>query len=1000
MTKMIEITVQNAAIECLQELGYTHKEGNSLQRDLKKVVIEEELREFLVHSYPGVPATAINEAFAAFTHHEGMDVDHRNRDFHRKMTQGVSITWKDATGKELAKHIYPINYKEPEKNTFVCADEVKILGKNSRRTDLLIYINGLPLIVFEFKNMFDPEVGAENAHRQIGHYIQDIPQLFDYNAITVVSDGLETLHGMYNSSFKWFAPWKSLHGDDVQQDSELQLETLLKGLFPKATLLNYLHNFIFHEDHNGKIIKKGAKYHQFWGIKKAVESAVKNIKPEGDGRLGVIWHTQGSGKSISMAILTGILRQMPEMKNPTIVIQVDRNDLDQQLYESFVLCKDLVGDVQHADSTDALRSLLSTEGGGVIFTTIEKFRLKDLETGKEIAHPILSQRYNLIVMADEAHRTQYGFHTGGFAQNIRKALPNASFIGFTGTPVDNKDADTEQVFGATIHTYDIKQAVEDGATVPIYYEPKMVPLNIKAKYVKELDEIEDDEEEENNAVWAAIEDAAGAEDRVAKVANDILTHFHKRTETLEGKAMIVCMSRRNCVKMFDALTALEGCPEIAVVMTGNISKDPTDWNRHIRTKDAMEAVKKRFRTPEDPLKIVIVRDMWLTGFDAPCAHTMYVDKIMKGHNLMQAIARVNRVFEDKPNGLVVDFIGISGFLAEATKKYTAGGGEGKPTLDLEAAVKVCLEQFSITKRLVGEFDAETLNNMSSMDRMKWSNRVVNTLLKSDPVTDDFLFEERKLTELVAMTNSDKRIWEIQEEVGIIQKIRQIIRKIKYPPGPRREKNEKIKDLISKSLESHEIVDLAKMYDLDRIDISIIDDRFQAIVKEKGEENIKVELLRRIINDELRVRMPKNIRRMRKLKEELEKVLGDYHKNSLDSIAAIKHLLDIANEFQQDDIRTKQLGLSEDELAFYDLLSANEKLLNKAGPIQDLVHKVVDSVKKNLQLDWTKKEDARAAIRLAVKKELRGKVPFSQLDTLLKEVIEQAEGQYKDWPLEA
>jgi len=452
--------------------------------------------------------------------------------------------------------------------------------------------------------------------------------------------------------------------------------------------------------------------------------------------------------------------------------------------------------------------------------------------------------------------------------------------------------------------------------------------------------------------------------------------------------------------MYNALSALKECPEIAVIMTGNISKDPTDWNPHIRTKDAMEAIKKRFRTPEDPLQIVIVRDMWLTGFDAPCAHTMYVDKIMKGHNLMQAIARVNRVFKDKPNGLVVDFIGISGFLAEATKKYTAGGGEGKPTLDLEAAVKICLEQFEKVKDLIGDFSAESINSMTDMDKMKWSSGVVNNLLKSDPVTDEFLLEEQKLAELVAMTSSDPRVWEIQEELAIIQKIRQLIRKIKFPPGPRREKNEKIKDLIGKSLESQEIVDLAKMYNLDKIDISIVDDRFQAIVKEKGDENIKVELLRRIINDEIRVRMPKNIRRMRKLKDELEKVLSNYHRNSLDSIAAIKHLLDIANEFQQDDIRTKQLGLTEDELAFYDLLSANEKLLNQSGPIQDLVHTVVASVKKNLQLDWTKKEDARAAIRLAVKKELRGKVPFSELDNLLKEVIEQAEGQYRDWPLEA
>jgi len=998
MTEMIEITVQKAAIECLQDLGYIHQEGNSLKRDLKKVVLEADLLHFLQSTYHGVPATAINEAMAAFTQHEGMDLDHRNRDFHRKLTQGVSITWKDSHGKEQARHIYPINYEEPNQNKFVCADEVTIVGKNTRRTDLLIYINGLPLIVFEFKNMFDPEIGVDNAHNQIGHYILDIPQLFDYNAITVASDGMEALHGMYNASKEWFAPWKSLDGDDIEQDKELQLETLLNGLFPKETLLNYLKNFIFHEDHNGKIIKKGAKYHQYWGIFKAVESAKKNIKPLGDGRLGVIWHTQGSGKSISMAILTGILRSLPEMKNPTILMQVDRADLDDQLYENFVLCKDLVGDVQHADTTDELRELLSADGGGVIFTTIEKFRLKEFESGKEIEHPVLSERYNIIVMADEAHRTQYGFNDGGFAQNIRRAVPNASFIGFTGTPVDSKDADTELVFGKTIHTYDIKQAVEDGATVPIYYEPKMVPLNIKAKYAAELEEIAEGEEESSNAVWAAIEDAAGAEDRVQRVAADILTHYTARNKSLDGKAIIVCMSRRNCVKMYDALTALDGCPEIAVIMTSNIAKDPEAWNPHIRTKDSMEAIKKRFRTPDDPLKIVIVRDMWLTGYDAPCAHTMYVDKIMKGHNLMQAIARVNRVFEDKPNGLVVDFIGISGFLAAATKKYSGGGGQGKPTIDLDAAVELCLEQFATVKSLMGNFDLEAINTMTAINKLKWSNGLVNDLLKTDAVTDAFLLEEKKLTELVAMTNSDQRIWVIQEEVGLIQRIRDVIRKIKAPPGPQRKKNERIKDLISKSIESHEIVDLAAMYDLDRIDISIIDDRFQAIVKEKGSENIKVELLRRIINDELKVRMAKNIRRMTSLKDELEKVLSRYHKNSLDSIAAIKHLLDIATEFKNDDIRTKQLGLTEDELAFYDLLSANEKLLNEAGPIQDLVHKVVASVKKNLQLDWAKKEDARAAIRLAVKKELRGKVPFSELDNLLKEVLEQAEGQYSDWPM--
>jgi type I restriction enzyme R subunit len=487
---------------------------------------------------------------------------------------------------------------------------------------------------------------------------------------------------------------------------------------------------------------------------------------------------------------------------------------------------------------------------------------------------------------------------------------------------------------------------------------------------------------------------------VARVATDILTHFHARTQSLDGKAMIVCMSRRNCVKMYDALMALEGCPEIAVIMTGNISKDPVDWNKHMRSKKDMKVIKDRFRKAEDPLRIVIVRDMWLTGFDAPCVHTMYVDKVMKGHNLMQAIARINRVFEDKPNGLVVDYIGISGFLAEATKKYTGDGGAGRPTIDIDIAVQMCLDQYNIVSQILQGLDVDSIRQMSDATKMKWSNTLVNELLASDPVTDNFLHEERKLTELVAMTNSDKRIWDMQEGVSIIQRIRDVIRKIKNPPGLQRQKNDRIKDLISRSLESHAIVDLASMYDLDRIDISIIDDSFQAIVKKKGGENIKIELLRRIINDELKVRMAKNIKRMTSLKTELEKVLSNYHKNSLDSIAAIKHLLDIATEFKNDDQRTRELGLTEDELAFYDLLSANEKLLNQTGPIQDLVHRVVTSVKKNLQLDWIKKEDARAAIRLAVKRELRGIVQFSELDTLLAEVIEQAEGQYGEWPLVA
>lgn len=1008
MPNFLEITVQRAAIEWLQELGYAYKEGVTIQRELKKVVLEDELRSFLQSTYPEIPETAINEAMAIFTQQASIDVHNRNREFHVKMSQGIDLSWKDREGKEYAQHIYPINYPEPEKNNFLCVDELTIEHKNTRRTDLLVYINGLPLVFFEFKNMFNADTGVIDAHNQLEHYVMDIPQLFDYNAFCVVSDGKEALHGMYSSAFEWFAPWKSISGDDIEQNKDLQLETLIRGLFPKTTLLNYLKNFIFHEDHNGKIIKKGAKYHQYWGISAAVNSTLKNIKPIGDGRLGVIWHTQGSGKSISMAILTGILRQLPELRNPTIVIEVDRSDLDQQLYDNFILCKDLVGEVKHATSTDSLRELLSSDGGGVIFTTIEKFRLKKdampttealeveaVEDEKE--HPILSERENIIVLADEAHRTQYGFNEGGFAQNIRRALPNASFLGFTGTPVDSKESDTEQVFGATIHTYDIKQAVEDGATVPIYYEPKMVPLNIKGEFADQLEATAEEWMNEDSVVWAAIEDAAGAKDRVEKVAQEILTHYTERCKALEGKAMIVAMSRRNCVKIYDALTALEGCPEVAVIMTGNIAKDPKEWNPHMRTSKEMEAVKKRLKNPDDPLKIVIVRDMWLTGFDAPCIHTMYVDKVMKGHNLMQAIARVNRVFEGKPSGLVVDYIGISGFLAAATKKYTGSGGQGKPTFDQTEAVRLCIEQLAIVKSLMNDFSLDEIESMSAGQKMHWSNNLVNDLFVNDAVTENFLKEEKKLSDLVAMTKSSPEIWEIQEEVGIIQKIRQIIRKLKYPPGAGKKKEEVIKDLISRSLEANKIVNLAEMYELDKIDISIVDDRFQAIVKEKGSENIKIELLRRIINDEIRVRAIKNIRKATTLKEELERVLSSYHKNSLDSIAAIKHLLEIANEFNNEDKRLKELGLSSEELAFYDLLSSKSSLLNQQGPIQDLVHDIVKRLKQKLEIDWTKKESAKSAIRLEVKKALRGKVAFSELDNLLKEVIEQAEGQFKDWP---
>ncbi len=613
-------------------------------------------------------------------------------------------------------------------------------------------------------------------------------------------------------------------------------------------------------------------------------------------------------------------------------------------------------------------------------------------------HPTLSERENIIVMADEAHRTQYGL-LDGFASNMRKALPNASFIGFTGTPVDSKDADTQEVFGNVIHTYDIKQSVDDNATVNIFYEPRLAKLHLWNENIDDdADEITEANEESGNLKWAAIEDAAGSEDRVNKIANDILNHFTNRTNTLKGKAMVVCMSRRNCVKMYNALTALEGCPEVAVVMTGNISKDPITWNDHIRTKDATEGLKKRFRKEEDPLKIVIVRDMWLTGFDAPCVHTMYVDKIMKGHNLMQAITRTNRVFKDKKNGVIVDYIGIGDNLKTATTKYTGSGGEGQPTIDIEQALELFLNQIDICKTFIPEtIDYSQWRALRDAEKVLLVKQAVNAIIKYDEDSNNFMKAEKTLSGLLSIVKSQSAIQEFAVDVLFIQHISKAVRNAKSVKSSRSEQQERIKELISQSIDSEDIVDVFAMAGIEKPDISILDETFLlGTKKEKDGLALKIELIKNILKDEIKLRLHKNIKKYTSLKEELEKVIDRYHSNALDSYATIAELVERAKALQNDDDRVKELGLSEEELAFYDILAAKQDIIKEEGPIQNIVHAIVKAVKSNLQLDWTKKENAKAAIRLAVKKELRGKMSLAILNDILQEIMQQAEGQFSDW----
>lgn len=994
-----EAKIEQATIEWLTDLGYTHKHGTTFAFPQSEVVDKATLLGFIQEQHPHLPVELYPLIVAEFVNNKGTDLVYRNRDFHLKLTKGLDYEYQDANGNEKAVHVYPIDFQNPEKNTFWVVNQLSIKGKNKRRPDVIVYINGLPLVVFELKNWFDENTNLQEAFNQIQHYTKDIPLLFEYNVATIVSDGNEAQHGMYNASNEWYAAWKSIDGTTIV-DNDFQMHTLLFGMFPKERLLNYIKNFVFFEDHNGTLIKKGAKYHQYFGVNFAVAAAKKAIRPYGDGRIGVIWHTQGSGKSISMAIYAGILRSLPELKNPTIVVQVDRSDLDFQLYENFVLAKDLVGDVQHADSTDDLRRLLSAGSGGVIFTTIEKFRLKsgnDDSLG-ELEHPILSERENIIVMADEAHRTQYGL-LDGFASNLRKALPNASFIGFTGTPVDSKDADTQEVFGETIHVYDIKQAVDDKATVPIYYEPRLAKLHLANENLdSDVDFLTWEQEDSSNLKWAALEDAAGSQERVNKIAQDILSHYINRTDTLPGKAMIVCMSRRNSVKMYDALTQLEGCPEVAVVMTGNISKDPVAWNPHIRTQEATEALKKRFRNPKDPLQIVIVRDMWLTGFDAPCVHTMYVDKIMKGHNLMQAITRTNRVFKDKPSGVIVDYIGIGDQLRKATDKYTGGGGKGEPTIDMEQAMNMFFNQVEACKNMLPETtDYSKWKALRESDKMLLVKQALNALLKYDEVAERFMVEEKKLTGLLSIVKSQPEIQEYAIDILFAQHVSKAIRNAKTPKGNGKATLNEIKELISRSIESDDIVDVFAMAGIEKADISILDEQFLLGIKQdKDSIAIKIELLKNILKDEIRMRLPKNIKKYTSLKEELEKVIDRYHSNAIDSYTTIAELIERAKQLQDEDHRTKELGLSDEELAFYDILAAKKEIINEAGPIQDVVHSVVKAVKSNLQIDWMNKEDAKAAIRLAVKKELRGKVKIDELNDILGEIMKQAEGQFSEW----
>lgn len=904
-------------------------------------------------------------------------------------------------------------------------NQLTIRGANDRRPDIIIYLNGFPIVLFELKNPYEEDPNTLGAFNQVQHYKAGISQLFDYNALVVVSDGGmvghadddtphavgSTLHGMWTASWEWFAPWKSINGRDVVESATGAMKTLIEGLFPPERLLDYLRHFIAFEVVNDKIEKKGAKYHQYFGVRFAVEEAIRATQPDGDRKIGVIWHTPGSGKSLSMAYFVAILRHDLRMENPTFVIQVDSTDIDDQLHDQFVAVKSLVGDVQHAESIEQLRSLLSGEGGEVIFSTIQKFQLAD----KEVAHPILSKRSNVIVIADEAHRSQYGLKEG-FAHQLRRALPNASFIGFTGTPISFASADTQAVFGQVIHTYDMLQSRNDHSTVPVYYEPRLIKLELTNEQIdEELAEITEeaggDATQIERARWAAIAEAAGTKERVEDLAKTLLDHFQKRNKMLNGKAMVVCMSRRNCVKLYDALTDLPGCPEVKIVMTGNLSEDPPKWSQagHITTKPQRDAIKARMKDIDDPLKIVIVRDMWLTGTDIPCLHTLYVDKPMKGHTLMQAIARVNRIFSNKPGGIVVDFIGISDQLKEATKKYTQGGGAGNPAPDIsEEAKDVFLQTLTDVRDLLPELPAgKTYGGWRALPNIEFEDLFLQCcghLTETDELRDDFLADEARLNSAFSLVYHLADCIGYADEVVFYQLLRKQLIKTTSGPSPKDEQKAKaVRDLLDRSIESKGVADIFAAAGIEKPDISILDEKFLEEFKSHEQENLRLKLLAKILADEIRVREKMNLAKYRSFKEMLEQTLQKYHNRAIQAADVVRVMIEIRKDIDNEAARSKALNLSPEEIAFYDAVAANVATLFDEKTLCDLIRDVVQAVKKNLRVDWTKphREDVKAGVRAAVKAVLRKRgVKKELLDALTDKVIVQAEALFKEWPLAA
>jgi len=1009
-----EDTLEQQTKLWFDEINYTTVFGpdiapeapNEERKDYSEVILVNRLRNLIERINNNIPSEALDEAIRQVLLFDIANPILQNKRCHGLLTNGVDIQYQTNDGTK-SDNIKLIDFENPDNNEFAVINQFTIIeNKNNRRPDLIVFVNGIPLALIELKNIADSNTDIWDAFNQIQTYRKEIPTVFNYNAVTVISDGVHTRVGSLTADRERYQVWRTIDSEELAPSSLLSLEVLIKGLFEKSRFLDFVRHFVAFEDKKDKTIKIIAGYHQFNAVRNAIDKTITAIKK--DKRIGTVWHSTGSGKSFSMVFYVGYAAQKKELENPTLVVLTDRNDLDNQLFGQFSRCIQVLRQtpVQIYNRKD-LREKLKVASGGVFFTTIQKF----MPETKGDTFPLLSDRKNIIVIADEAHRSQYDF-LDGFARNMREALPNASFVGFTGTPIAKTDADTRAVFGDYISIYDIERSIADGATVPIYYEGRLIKLSRDESIdlddeIEELTETEDTTEaQKKRSKWSSLEALVGVESRLAQVASDFVDHFEKRFEAMDGKAMIVCMSRRICIDLYNEIIKLR--PEwhsdeddkgvIKVIMTGSAS-DPEDWQPHVRNKARREAIADVVKDDRSSVKIVIVRDMWLTGFDAPSMHTMYVDKPMHGHGLMQAIARVNRVFKDKPGGLVVDYIGIAEALKKTMNTYTESGGTGRPNLDKEEAIAVMLEKYEICLGIMHGFDYKKALKKPA-EALKMIPAALEHILAQKDGKKRFTDAVYQFSKAFALAVPDKATEDVRDELVLFQNLNGALNKLEPSKALKAEdKEHAIRQLLSKSVFADGVIDIFTAAGLEKPNISILSDDFLAEVRGLPQKNLAIELLERLIRDQVKTKLRRNKVQERQFSEMLDDSLQKYKNRAIEAAKIIEDLIKMAKDIREAHMRGEQLGLGEDELAFYDALEINDSAVKVLGDkiLKHIATDLVKIIKENMDVDWAVKETSRAKVRMAVKRLLKkyGYPPDLQ-EKATQLVLEQAEQLCKEW----